>query len=145
MRRLVILGLAVLGLVLTQMPAQASARMQFYEIWYNSPGSDRGGTTSLDHEWVELHNTSASRITMTGWTLRDPKNHVFTFGTFTIKPHGFVKIHTGQGANTQTDLYWGKSWYVWNNTGDTAILRDGSGHQLDKCSYKGTSKGYVFC
>jgi hypothetical protein len=24
-------------------PAQAAARMQIGEIWYNSPGSDRGG------------------------------------------------------------------------------------------------------
>ena len=62
-----------------------------------------------------------------------------------IKPHGYVKIHTGQGANTQTDRYWGKSWYVWNNTGDTATLRDAGGHLLDQCTFKGTSRGYVFC
>jgi hypothetical protein len=55
--------LAVLGLVLTvQLPAQASARMQFGEIWYNSPGSDRGGATSLNHEWVQLHNTSGALL-----------------------------------------------------------------------------------
>jgi hypothetical protein len=101
-------------------PAQAATRMQIGEIWYNSPGSDRGGNSSLNHEWVQLHNTSGSWITMTGWTLRDPKHHVYTFGTYKIKPHGYVKIHTGKGANTQTDRYWGKSWYVWNNTGDTA-------------------------
>jgi hypothetical protein len=28
-----------------------------------------------------------------------------------------VKIHTGKGANSQTDRYWGRGWYVWNNTG----------------------------
>ena len=88
MRRIILVGLAVLGLVLTtQLPALASARMQFGEIWYNSPGSDRGGATSLNHEWVQLHNTSGARITMTGWTLRDAKHHVFTFPAFTIKPH----------------------------------------------------------
>jgi redox-sensitive bicupin YhaK (pirin superfamily) len=146
MRRIVLAGLAVLGLVLAvQLPAQASARMQFGEIWYNSPGSDRGGAASLDHEWVQLHNTSGSRITMTGWTLRDAANHVFRFPAFTIKPHAYVKIHTGPGGNTQTDLYWNKNWYIWNNTGDTAILRDSSGHQLDKCTYTGTSQGFVFC
>ena len=146
MRRLVLTVLAVLGLVLAiQLPAQASARIQLGEIWYNSPGPDYGGTASLDHEWVQLHNTSGARITMTGWTLRDAAGHVFTFGTFTIKPHAYVKIHTGPGRNTQTDLYWNKHWYIWNNTGDTAILSDNHGRQLDKCTYTGTSQGYVFC
>ena len=56
-----------------------------------------------------------------------------------------MKIHTGKGANTQTDRYWGKSWYVWNNTGDTATLRDARGRLLDRCTYKGKSQGYVFC
>lgn len=145
MRRIVILGLAVLGLVLTiQLPAQASARMQLGEIWYNSPGPDHGGTTSLDAEWVQLRNTSGSRITMTGWTLRDAAHHVFRFPAFTIRPHASVKIHTGPGRNTQSDLYWGSHWYIWNNTGDTAILQDGGGHRLDTCTYPGTSDHY-FC
>src|SRR5262245_17872794 len=126
MRRIIIAGLAVLGLVLAiQLPAQASARMQFGEIWYNSPGSDTRSTTILDQEWVQLPNTSGARITMTGWTLRDTANHVFRFPSFTIKPHAYVKIHTGPGRNTQADLYWGSRAYIWNNTGDTAILRDG--------------------
>jgi len=34
---------------------------------------------------------------------------------------------------------------VWNNTGDTATLRDASGHLLDQCTWKGKSQGYVFC
>jgi hypothetical protein len=102
MRRLLVLGIVLFGVVLTvATPAQAAARMQIGEIWYNSPGSDRGGNASLNHEWVQLHNTSGSWITMTGWTLRDPKHHVYTFGTYKIKPHGYVKIHTGKGTNTR--------------------------------------------
>ena len=27
---------------------------------------------------------------MTGWTLRDPKHHVYTFGTFRGKSQGYV-------------------------------------------------------
>ena len=67
--------------------------MQISEIFYNSPGPDHGSNASLNAEWVLLHNTSGSRITMTGWTLRDGgQKHTFTFGTYTIDAHGFVKI-----------------------------------------------------
>ena len=63
MRRLLILGMVLLGVLAVATPAQAAARMQIGEIWYNSPGSDRGGNASLNHEWVQLHNTSGSWIT----------------------------------------------------------------------------------
>jgi hypothetical protein len=36
-------------------------------------------------------------------------------------------------------------WYVWNNTGDTAKLRDNLGGRVDRCSYTGTSAEHVFC
>ena len=125
-------------------PAQAAARMQISEIWYNSPGSDRGGNASLNHEWVQLHNTSGSWITMTGWTLRDPAHHVYTFGTYKIKPHGYVKIHTGQGTSTQTNRYWGSGWYIWNNDGDSATLRNASGVVKSGCSYSDPNAIHAF-
>ncbi len=126
-----------LGLVVaSSSPAQAAFRMQISEIFYNSPGPDHGSNASLNAEWVLLHNTSGSRITMTGWTLHDGgQKHTFTFGTYTIDAHGFVKIHTGKGGRTQTNRYWNLSWYVWNNTGDTATLKDNHGNVLDRCSY----------
>ena len=67
------------------------------------------------------------------------------FGSYTIKPYGYVTIHTGKGTGTQTDRYWNRSWYVWNNTGDTAILKNQNGAVIDQCSYKGTSQGYTYC
>jgi hypothetical protein len=48
-----------------------------------------------------------------------------------------VKIHTGLGTNTQTNRYWGRSWYVWNNTGDRATLKNRAGTVIDRCSYSG--------
>ena len=136
----------MLGVVLMfASPAQASVRIQIHEIYYNSPGKDTGSYSSLIHEWVQLHNLSGSRITLTGWTLRDAQRHVYTFGTYTIKPHGYVTIHTGKGTNTQTDRYWGHSWYVWNNTGDRATLEDAHSHVLHQCSYQGSSAGHTNC
>ena len=110
--------------------------MQISEIYYNSPGPDHGSNASLNAEWVLLHNTSGSPITMTNWILHDGgQKHTFRFGTYTIAPHGYVKIHTGKGSRSQTNRYWNLSWYVWNNTGDTATLKDNHGNVLDRCSY----------
>jgi Lamin Tail Domain len=154
MRKVIMFPLtAIIGLVMaiglvtaTGTPAQAAVyRMQIHEIWYNSPGLDLGSNSSLNHEWVQLHNTSGSYINLTGWTLRDKAGHIFTFGSYTIKPHGYVTIHTGHGSSTQTDRYWNHSWYIWNNTGDTAFLRNQYGATIGKCTYKGTSLGYVYC
>jgi len=123
----------------------ATYRMQIYEIWYNSPGPDYGDNASLNHEWVELHNTSSASISLANWTLSDAAGHQFVFGSYTIKPHGYVTIHTGSGTDTKTDVYWDHSWYIWNNTGDTAILQNQNDSTIDSCTYDGTSQGYVFC
>jgi hypothetical protein len=104
-------------------------------IFYNSPGSDRGGNSSLNAEWVQLHNTSRRAVTMTGWTLRDTSHHVFTFKTYRLKARGFVKIHTGSGRPTQANRYWDRSWYIWNNTGDKATLRNSAGTYRASCRY----------
>jgi hypothetical protein len=140
-------GVATAALtLLPAVPAFATGhRIQINEIYYNSPGSDTGSNSSLNAEWVRLYNTSTSKITLTNWTLRDAAGHVFKFGTYTIGAHSYVKIHTGRGTSNQTDRYWNQSWYIWNNTGDTAMLRDTSNGTVDSCHYTGTSVGYVAC
>ncbi len=48
-------------------------------------------------------------------------------------------------SGPQTDRHWNHSWYIWNNTGDTAILRNQHGTTIGSCTYKGTAQGYVYC
>lgn len=139
-----IAGLLVTGNATAQPSKSAIAtghRIQIHEIYYNSPGPDTGSNSSLNAEWVQLHNMSSSRISLTHWTLHDGgQKHTFTFGTYTIDAHGYVKIHTGMGGRTQTNRYWNLSWYVWNNTGDTATLKDAHGNVIDRCSYSDPSE-----
>jgi hypothetical protein len=149
MKIVAVLLAAVATAVFTLLPSTpalaAGHRIQIHEIYYNSPGTDTGSNSSLNAEWVRLYNTSNSKISLTHWTLRDAAGHVFKFATYTLGAHSYVKIHTGHGSATQTDRYWNKSWYIWNNTGDTATLDDSLGGMVDSCRYTGTSAGYVFC
>jgi hypothetical protein len=125
-------------------PAAVPSPVTIHEIYYNSPGSDRGSNASLDSEWVDLRNSSARAVTLTRWTLRDTARHVYTFGTFRLGPHADVRIHTGRGANTQVNLYWRHSWYIWNNNGDHATLENAGGTVESACSYSDPSEVRAF-
>ncbi|MGW8367020.1 lamin tail domain-containing protein, partial [Streptomyces wedmorensis] len=48
-----------------------------------------------------------------------------------------VRIHTGEGRDTRTDLYQDRRNYVWDNRSDTATLRDDHGRTVDTESWGG--------
>jgi hypothetical protein len=104
-------------------------------VSYDSPGSDGGSNASLNAEWVAIKNTGIHARQLRGWTLRDTAGHVFHFPRFKLRPGRTVKVHTGDGGRTRRHLYWGQEWYVWNNDGDTAKLRNSHGRLVDRCRW----------
>ncbi|WP_037572455.1 lamin tail domain-containing protein [Phaeacidiphilus oryzae] len=140
-------GAALLGLVLplAAPAAAATPTIHFSEIYYNSPGTDRGGNTSLNGEWVQITNGGSRAASLTGWTVRDAANHVYTFGRYTLGAHASVRVHTGSGGNTAANRYWGLHWYVWNNDKDTARLRNSAGRAVDSCSYNNSHRAWTAC
>jgi hypothetical protein len=115
--------------------AQRRPAVVIRKIFYNSPGSDNRSNASLNAEWVKLHNRSGHPVTLTGWTLRDRSGHVYTFGTYRLGAHSYVKIRTGRGHNTQSNRYQRRRAYVWNNDGDRATLKNANGVVKSRCSY----------
>lgn len=136
-RPAIAVGIAVLLTVSSNAPALAGAKVRVYRIYYNSPGSDDGSDASLNAEWIQLKNTGNASSSLKGWTIRDKQNHVYQFGSFTLRAGKTVKVHTGEGSNTATDRYWGSGNYIWNNTGDKATLKNSGGTTIDTCSYSG--------
>ena len=119
-------------------PAEAAnPTLHFSSALPNSAGTpDSGTNSSLNGEWVRVKNSSASHTyVLTGWTIRDKANHVYRFGTYSLHPGESVTLHTGKGTNTHANRYWGLGWYVWNNGGDAAYLRNSSGTAKDSCSW----------
>jgi hypothetical protein len=137
-------ALATPALAASARPAVVRSPVTIREIYYNSPGSDHGSNASLNAEWVVLRNSSASPVTLSRWTLRDTAGHVFTFGTYRLGPHADVKIHTGRGSNTQVNLYWQHSWYIWNNNGDGATVENAARTVMSRCSYSDRSEIRAF-
>jgi hypothetical protein len=137
---------ALAGAVL--LPVQADAAtgsVHLYKIYYNSPGADRGTNASLNAEWVQIANTTAKSVSLTGWTLTDASKHRYVFGTYSIGAHRILAVHTGSGTNTSVNRYQGHSWYVWNNDKDTATLRKSTGATVGTCSYNSTRVEYKMC
>jgi hypothetical protein len=114
-------------------------------IYFDSPGSDDGSNSSLNAEWVRLKNTTSTRKTLTGWTLHDGASHIYPFPSFSLAAGGYVKVHTGSGSNTAGNLYWRSAGYIWNNTGDTATLRNANGTLIDQCSYTSSADPEALC
>lgn len=81
---------------------------------------------TAEDQWVEISNNSTSNISFTGWKLIDmTKAKTYSFPTeFSLIPGKTVKVHSGPGDDTTTDLY--NSRLAWDKT-DTAILKDASG------------------
>ncbi len=94
---------------------------------------------NLNGEWVEIANMGSSAESLDKWTLEDRQNHTYTFNNFTLNAGSSVKVHTGSGNDTATDLYWNRNTPVWNNEGDVATLKDASGKVVAK--YPEESKG----
>ena len=138
--------LAIGGLGVMSTPAQAASPVQITKVYVNSPGSDLPTTNAkVNSEYTVIKNTGTSTQTMTGWTLRDQSNHVYKFGTFSLGAGKTVVLRTGKGTNSATTRFWGSSYYIWNNTGDTAYLRNAAGTTMDSCAWTTTAPGYKNC
>jgi len=142
-RSLTILAVAAfLGLSFAMRPAattdaQGAGCIKISRVYFDSPGSDTGSNTSLNAEWIKLRNGCASGKSLNGWTVRDTSSHVYRFDAYTLRAGGYVKIHTGNGADTAGHRYWDADGYVWNNSGDTAKLKNAAGTLKDRCQFSG--------
>ena len=145
-RLLAAVTLASVGVVgLATTPAEASSPLQITRVYVNSPGPDRGSNASLNAEYVRIKNTGRTSRSLKGYTVRDESNHVYRFGSFTLKAGNTVTVRTGRGTNTSGTRYMNRSWYVWNNSGgDSATLRNAGGTRIDRCSWR-TVSSYTTC
>ena len=122
--------------------------VQFTKVVYNSPGADTGSNTSLNGEYVRLANKTKRTIDLMDWTIRDASGHVYRVsGTQPLGAGKTLYVHTGKGTNGRPDSahrYWNRTAYIWDNGGDTAILRTGSNRTIDSCNW-GAGTGTTYC
>lgn len=105
------------------------------DIEYAPPGNP------LD-EYVLLRNQSGEYVDMSGWTLRDENQNIFTFPRYTLTSYAYVRIWTKAGQNDPENLYWGLRDPVWNDYGDCAYLRKPDRELSDSLCYGATGSFY---
>ncbi|MEU6547041.1 lamin tail domain-containing protein [Streptomyces sp. NPDC046859] len=110
-------------------------RVKISDVQYDSPGRDDRSNRSLNREWVEITNNTRRTVNLDGWTLEDEDGHTYTFDHYRLEGRATVRIHTGIGRDTDSDLYQDRRHYVWDNRSDTATLRNDRGRFVDDQSW----------
>ncbi len=111
------------------------------EIAVDLINADAAGddTTNLNDEYVVFENIGTATLDLTGWSVEDEAAKTYTFpDSFTLDPAAQVTLHSGSGTDSSTDLYWGRSSAVWNNTGDTVFVYDDQGAEVLARTYSGS-------
>lgn len=113
----------------------SSASLAITAIEADPPGDD---TQALTQEYIEITNVGPAPVDLTGWRVKDNSaSHRYLFPAgYVLTPGAAVKVRTGCGADSTTDLYWCESGSaVWNNGGDTVYVLDPNGNIAVKRSY----------
>lgn len=86
---------------------------------------------NLNDEYIVFGNTGSTSLDMAGWTIEDESSHSYTVpeGT-TINAGESLTLHTGEGSDTDSDLYWGSGSAIWNNGGDTITVTSDDGQEV---------------
>lgn len=110
-------------------PPPPPADVRIVAVEFDPEGPD------LDGEHVLIANRGQGPATLTGWTLLDAAELVYTFPAFTLAAGAEVRVWVKDGADDAANLYWGRGSPVWNNAGDTATLRDAAGELVSELTY----------
>ena len=90
-------------------------------------------------EYVEIKNFDNKVIKLKGWKLHDEGViHTYTFPAYDMQPGEVCRVYTNENHPEWCGLNWGNGSAIWNNDGDEATLKDGSGKEIDTCSYSGS-------
>jgi endonuclease YncB( thermonuclease family) len=104
------------------------------EVNADAPGDD---SLNLNGEWVRFTNVGADPVDLDGWEVADESaSNRYRFDDLVLDPGSSVTLFSGCAADDGTSRFWCASGSaVWNNTGDTAFLRDEQGNIVVSLSY----------
>lgn len=91
----------------------------------------------MNDEYVVFENKCSFDIDMEEWTIKDKSDHTFHLIGFIFEPLTTFTLYSGEGLNTDKELYWDNEFPIWNNNGDSLYLRDSMDNIILIESYTG--------
>lgn len=81
---------------------------------------------NLDERGEVVHIENACPgLSFNGWYLKDESRKIYTFENIKVNK---IRLHSLNGEDNETDLFWKSNQNVWNNDRDTLYLFDSDGH-----------------
>ncbi|MGB9608934.1 MAG: thermonuclease family protein [Minisyncoccia bacterium] len=117
-------------------PKKELSCVKISKIFADAAGDDN---KNKNGEWIELKNDCPTDMNLNNWFLKDSSaNNKYIFKNFVLKSGSLVKIYSGCGIDTFSELFWqcpeGK-YAIWNNSGDHAFLYDNFGNLVNEYEY----------
>jgi len=81
-----------------------------------------------DYEKISLKNISTEPVDLSGWSLVNQTQEIFTFPSLTLYPNGALEVWTKAGVNTAVELFWNAPEALWKS-GEYALLLDSAGQE----------------
>ncbi|MFW5911738.1 MAG: lamin tail domain-containing protein [Halolamina sp.] len=107
--------------------------LRIVEIHADAEGDDR---ENLNDEYVSFENAGDEPIDLSNWTVSDEADHEYTFPEGSeLGANETLTLHTGSGEDGDGAYYWDQGSPVWNNAGDTVIVRNASGETVIEQEY----------
>jgi hypothetical protein len=120
--------------------------LPFEVSWYSPQGpswSPEGPSGDLNSEWLEIKATAATNLR--GYKIENFRGEVFVFPDLPLARGQTVRLRSGAGTPSSSDLYWGASAPMWNvpqpatgGIGGGYKVFDPEGHLLDELSWWAT-------
>lgn len=93
---------------------------------------DFNASASATNDYVELFNSSSNTVDLTGWWVKADSGERYDFPSgFTLGGGELVRVRSGSGSNTSSDLYWGLSYPLWVDLGNCAYVKNADGVTVD--------------
>ncbi|WP_435362235.1 lamin tail domain-containing protein [Haloarchaeobius sp. DFWS5] len=103
------------------------------QVRADAPGNDNQDPTG---EYVVFVNRGEEAIDLSGYTVADEADHTYTVPDgVTLAPGDRLTLRSGQGTDGDGTRYWGSDGAIWNNGGDTVVVRDASGQVVLEYGY----------